>query len=52
MAKWVCSVVSDSATSWTVAQQVPLSTDFFRQGYMSALPLPSPGDPPDPGLKP
>ena len=28
---------------WTVAHQVPLSMEFFRQEYWSGLPFPSPG---------
>ena len=28
-----CSVVSDSATPWTVAHQAPLSMEFSRQKY-------------------
>jgi len=39
-------------TSWTVACQTPLSTGFPRQEYWSGLPLPSPGDLPDPGIEP
>ena len=31
------------ASPWTVAHQVPLSVEFFRQGYCSGLPFPSPG---------
>ena len=46
------SVVSDSATPWTVARQVSLPMGFSRQEYRSGLPLPSPGDLPDPGIKP
>ena len=38
--------------SWTVACQAPLSTEFSKQGYWSGLPLPSPGDLPDPGIEP
>ena len=30
----------------------PLSMEFSRQEYLSGLPFPSPGDPPDPGIKP
>ena len=30
----------------------PLSTGFSRQEYWSGLPVPSPGDFPDPGIKP
>ena len=36
---------------WTVARQAPLSMGFSRQEYWSALPFPSPGDLPDPGIK-
>ena len=32
------------ATLWTVAYQAPLSMGFFREGYWSELPFPSPGD--------
>ena len=47
-----CSVVSDSATLWTVAHQAPLSMEFSRQEYWSGLPFPSPGDLPNPGIEP
>ena len=40
------------ATLWTVAHQAPLSMGFSRQEYWSALLSPSPGDIPDPGIKP
>ena len=47
------SVLSDSlATPRTVAHQSPLSVEFSRQEYCSGLPFPSPGDLPDPGIKP
>ena len=39
-------------TSWTVACQAPLSMGFSRQEYWSGLPFPSPGDLPNPGIKP
>ena len=39
-------------TPWTVAHQAPLSMEFSRQEYWSELPFPSPGDLPDPGIKP
>ena len=39
------------ATLWTVAHQAPLSMEFSRQEYWSGLPLPSPGDLSDPGIK-
>ena len=47
-----CSIVSDSATPWTIALQVSLSMRFPRQEYWSGLPFPPPGDLPDPGIKP
>ena len=40
------------ATPWTVAYQVPPSMGFSRQEYWCGLPLPSPGDLPDPGIEP
>ena len=40
------------ATPWTVACQAPLSMGFSRQEYWSGLPFPSPGDLPNPGIKP
>ena len=40
------------ATLWTVAYQAPPSMGFSRQEYWSGLPLSSPGDLPDPGIKP
>ena len=39
-------------TPSTVACQDPLSMGFSRQEYWSGLTFPSPGDPPDPGIKP
>ena len=46
------SVVSDSTTPWTVAHQAPLSVGFSRQECCSGTPVPSPGDLPNPGIKP
>ena len=43
-----CSVVSDSATSWTTACQAPLSMRLSQQEYWSGLSFPSPGDLPHP----
>ena len=40
-----------TVTLWTVAYQAPLSMGFSRQEYWSGLPLPSPGDLPDPGIE-
>ena len=42
----------DSATPWTVAYQASPSMGVSRQEYWSGLPFPSPGDLPDPGIKP
>ena len=39
-------------TPWTGAHQAPLSMGFSRREYWSGLPFPSPGDLPDPGIKP
>ena len=35
----------------TVAHQAPLSMEFSRQEYWCGLPLPAPGDLPDPGIE-
>ena len=40
------------ATLWTAARQPPLSLGFFRQEYWSGLPCRSPGNLPNPGIKP
>ena len=39
-------------TPWMVACQASLSMGLFRPEYWSGLPFPSPGDLPDPGIKP
>ena len=44
--------MSNSATPWTAAHQTPLSMGFSRQEHWNVLPFPSPGDLPDPGIKP
>ena len=46
------SCVQLFVTPWTVAHQAPPSMEFSRQEYWSGLPLPSPGDLPNPGIKP
>ena len=38
-------------TPWTVAYQAPPSMRFSRQEHWSGLPLPSPGDLPNPGIE-
>ena len=39
-------------TPWTVAPPAHLSMGFPKREHRSGLPLPSPGDLPDPGTKP
>ena len=46
------SAVSDLATPWTVSPQTPVSMEFSRQEYWSGLPFLSPGDLPNPEIKP
>ena len=46
------SLVQLLATPWTVAYQPPLSMGLSKQEYWSELPFPSPGDLPNPGIKP
>ena len=51
----MCSVPKSCpifATPWTVALQTLLFLKFSRQQYYSELPFPTPGDFPDPGIKP
>ena len=42
----------DCSLPGSSAYQAPLSMGFSRQEYWSGLPFPSPGDLPNPGLKP
>ena len=45
--------MSDTFTTpWTITRQSLLSMGFSRQEYWTGLPFPSPGDLPDPGIKP
>ena len=46
------SCIQRFVTLWTVARQAPLSMGLSRQEYWSRLPFPSPGDLPNPGIKP
>ena len=48
---WPLSRVQLFATPWTVARQAPLSMGFPRQEYWSGVPLPPPGDLPNPGIE-
>ena len=52
MCLYVLSCVWLFVTPWTVAHQAPLSMGFSRQEYWNGLPFPTPGDLPDPGVKP
>ena len=45
-------IASLIVTPWTVACQAPLSIEFSKQKYWSGKPFPSPGDLPNPGIKP
>ena len=37
---------------WIIVHQAPLSMEFSRQESWNGLPLPPPGDLPDPGIEP
>ena len=43
---------SNSETPWAVTCQAPLSMGFPKQEYWGGLPFPTPGDLPDPWIKP
>ena len=47
-----CLVVSDPVTPWTVPTSPPLSMEFSRQEYWRGLPYSTPGNLPDPGIRP
>ena len=47
----VTSVVSDSATLWTIVKQSPPSMGFSKQEYWSGLPCLPPEDLPNPWIK-
>ena len=47
-----CPTLCDPMDCSLVAHQAPLSMGFSRQEYWSGLPFPSPGDLPNPGIKP
>ena len=48
----VLSCVQLFPTLWTVAHPAPLSRESSRQEYWSGLPSATPGDLPNPGIKP
>ena len=43
---WLCVI------PWNVALQAPLSMEFFQARTLEWVPFPTPGDLPDPGMKP
>ena len=45
------SLVSDSATLWTVACQTPLSMGILQTRILEWAAMPPPGNLPDPGIK-
>ena len=47
-----CSCLVARLCPSTVLCQAPLSVEFSRQKYWSGVPLPSPGDLSEPGIKP
>ena len=52
---WVLSHFSSvrlGVIPWAAARQTPLSRGFSRKEHWSGLPLPPPGDRPDPGTEP
>ena len=48
----ILSRVQLFVTPWIIALQAPLFIGFFRQDYWNVLPVPSPGDLPNPGIEP
>ena len=48
----VPACVLSRGTPWTVARQASLPTGFPRREYWSGWPFPSPGDLPEPEIKP
>ena len=46
------SPVQFFVTLWTIARQTPLPMVFSRQEHWIGLPFPTPGDLPNPGIKP
>ena len=48
---WLLSHAWLFATPWTLAHHAPPSVGFPRKDYWNGLPIPSPGDLPDPRIK-
>ena len=51
-AMWWSSSCPTLAMPWTAVHQAPLPMGYPREGYWSELPFSSPGDLPNPGIKP
>ena len=49
---WSLNLVQLFATPWAVTYQAPPSMGFSRQEYWSGVPFPSPGNHPNPRIKP
>ena len=49
---WLLSPVQLFAIPWTIVHHVSPSMGFSKQEYWNALPFPSPGDLPNPGIEP
>ena len=52
---WTCKSLSHVQlveAPWTIVHQAPQSMGFSREEYWSEMPFPSPGDFPNPGIKP
>ena len=49
-----CSLRAEEGSAWSQGLNLhaPLSLGFSRQEYWKGVPFPSPGDPPDPEIKP
>ena len=46
------NMTAEFVAPWTVGPLAPLSMEFSKQEYWSGLPVPTPGDLPNPGVEP
>ena len=46
------NMTAEFVAPWTVSPLAPLSMEFSKQEYWSGLPVPTPGDLPNPGVEP
>ena len=51
MVHGINTLKTQNAIPWTAAHLAPPSMGFSRQEYWSGMPLPSPGDLPNPAIK-